>query len=86
MTSNDLPFTTKLREALIPVEGAFNGQFKLTLTNDQVNTPNNQFSGTFKISRVPEPGNIFGLVLLSLAGCMYFKRSFEHIKDRSQML
>ena len=66
LDSSSLPFTTKLKEALTPVEGAFTGQFKLTLTAGQVTTPNNNFSGTFKISRVPESRNTFGLVLFSL--------------------
>ena len=83
LDSSALPFTTKLKEALIPVEGAFNGQFKLTLTNDQVTTPNNQFSGTFKIARVPEPENIFGLVFLSL-GWLCLKK-YKVLKSTQQL-
>lgn len=74
LDSSALPFTTKLKEALTPIEGSFNGQLKLTLTTDQVNTPNNQFSGTFRIVRVPEPGNTFSLVLFSL-GWVCLKKS-----------
>lgn len=74
LDSSALPFTTKLKEALTPIEGSFNGQLKLTLRTDQVNTPNNQFSGTFKIARVPEPENTFSLFLFSL-GWVCLKKS-----------
>ncbi|MEB3219964.1 MAG: hypothetical protein VKN72_27545 [Nostocales cyanobacterium 94392] len=67
-TGLNLPLTTQLKEVLIPSSTTFNGEFKLTLSPDQVNTPNNLFSGSITItpSRIPEPANILGLTLLPL--------------------
>ncbi|BDA71868.1 unknown protein [Calothrix sp. PCC 7716] len=63
-TTNDIPPTTQLDQFLTPTSGTFNGEFKLTLTSDQVSIPNNKYSGSFTISRVPEPGNIVAFFVL----------------------
>ncbi|BAY73535.1 hypothetical protein NIES23_63870 (plasmid) [Trichormus variabilis NIES-23] len=72
-TNTDLPLTTQLKEVLIPASSTFTGQFKLTLSDDQIATPNNDFSGSLTITpvSVPEPKTNTALVLLSLGFTYY---------------
>ncbi len=73
-TSSDLTPTTDLKEFLTDASGKFDGQFKLTLSPSQAPDPNNIFSGSFTISRVPEPGNTTALVGI-LLGLAYLSKS-----------
>jgi hypothetical protein len=73
-TSNDLTPTNALKEFLTPGSGKFDGQFKLTLSSSQASDPNKIFSGSFTITRVPEPGNITALVGV-LLGLAYLSKS-----------
>lgn len=53
--SSDLTPTTQLKEVLTPKSGNFTGEFKVTLSPERVNDPNNQFTGSFTITPVPVP-------------------------------
>jgi hypothetical protein len=68
-SSSDLTPTTQLKEVLTLTNGNFSGEFKLTLSPEQISDPNNKFSGSFSITpaQVPESSSpiVVGLFLLA---------------------